>query len=87
MTLLSHSVMHADGHSNDLEFGDLFLECHHFCNCLSFDLDLCLVVTCMHYRTRLQVWWSHTTLPLVLQALQAPFRQLPLATLSRDIVE
>ena len=61
-----------------------------FCSCLLFDLPLCLVVsgnastqTCVCTDRPVHTSGGAILLSLVFQALLAPFRQLPLMTLSR----
>ena len=62
-----------------------------FGSCLSFDLASCLVVsghastqTCVCTDRPVYTSGGALQLPLVLQALLAPFRRLPLTTLSRE---
>ena len=89
--------MHAGGHSHDLEFCDTyrlsceaFFECLHFCSCLLFDLASWSAGTprprpvCALIDRSTRLVEPHNSLSLVLQALLAPFRRLPLTTLSRE---
>ena len=100
MTLVSLSVMHAGGHSHDLEFcGAVFLWVRlalsaftpAAASSLFFDLALCLVVsghastqTCAQGSTGLHVWWSPLALFLTRASRQAPFHRLPFTTVHRE---